>query len=395
MKFLACYIYLMKKLCLLVVCFLLVNEHLCYAQITLNAAVDTTNNFNNREVIHTLTGYLSARMQNKNGKSFWMPSEAESLKTFDLYDSHSLYAIPHDQVIVLGITQPEPGFFRAKVLFSYLGTDKVRTIWAVNDYYLSKQGGNLKLSNALYANMRLNHYLSVNSALINYHFPAGYNYKQAKIDSANRFLRRLEKLFNKKINGKIEYVTAPTCENIYAVLGSSFQAGTLSSTTTFCGYFDAPNQLIITSGDEYYKHELLRILNVFYPNAPDLLQSGITSLFGGSVNKPIIYHLKKLHPYFLKHPEVLDKPDDFYYFDDETNPAFVLQAIIINYVLQHNGKTGLLKLMETLSTKATMGSFLKDQYQITNTREFFMDEFKHYGAAKNLEFEDLFKIKVD
>jgi hypothetical protein len=383
----------MRKKYLVVIILLLFVRYQSKAQITLNPAVDTVHSLENRGAIHTLSTYLNARLHNQDGKAFWLPSEAGALKNYDLYEAHNLYQISFDEIIVLGITSPEKKLFKIKVLFSYMGTDKVRTIWSVNDFYLKKQDDTFKLTNALYNNMRFSNYRSVTSNRINYHFPPDYKYQQSKIDSANNFLHALEQFFNKPLPPKIEYVTAPTCENLYSVLGASFQAAILSSSTTFCGYFDMDNLLIITSGGEYYKHELLRTLNLMYPNAPDLLKSGITCLWGGTANKPAIYHLKKLYPYLLKHPEVLEKLEDFYYFDDETNPQFIFQTIVINYVLKHEGKPGLLKLMQSLSAEVTTTDFLKQHFQITDPRSFFLNEFKYYNAQNRLEFDNIFDIK--
>jgi len=363
------------------------------AQITLNPAVDTVNSKANNKVVSILSAYLNTRLHKKDGKAFWKTAEADSLKNYDFYDAHSLYQIAFDNIIILGITQPEKDLFKVKVLFGYTGTDKVKTIFSVNDFYLARQNGTFKLTNALYNNMRLNHYKKIISPRIIYHFPPDYQYQQSKIDSANYFLQTMERFFNKEIPGKIEYVTAPTCESLYAVLGASFQAGTLSSSTTFCGYFDMDNRLIITSGGEYYKHELLRTLNLMYPNAPDLLKSGITCLWGGTANKPAIYHLKKLYPYLLKHPEVFDKLDDFYYFDDETNPQFIFEAIVINYVLKTEGKKGLLQLFQNLKTDISPGEFLKQHYNITDIRTFFLNQFKYYSTRNRLEFDDIFVFK--
>ncbi|MCR8558529.1 hypothetical protein KXD93_12810 [Mucilaginibacter sp. BJC16-A38] len=383
----------MKTFKLLIIAVFILSGYTCHAQITLNAAVDTVQSATNRAAIHTLSDYLHARLNKKDGKSFWLPSEAANLKTYDLYDAHSLYEIKFDEIIILGITQPETNLFKIKVLFSYFGSDKVRTIWSINDFYLTKLNGLLKLTNALFVNMRITHYQTVKSPCITYHFPAGYAYHQALIDSANHYLGAIEKFFNKKLPGNISYITAPACENLYATLGASYQAGTMSSSTTFCGFFDMDNRMIITSGNEYYLHELLRTLNMLYPGAPDLLKSGITTLWGGSANKPAIYHLKKLYPYLIKHPEVLNKLDDFYYFDDETNPSFIFQAVVINYVLKHEGKDGLIKLMNTLKPDISAADFLKDHYHINDVQKFFLDEFKYYNQRNRLEFDDLLAIK--
>ncbi len=383
----------MKKIYIISFFFSLFHSQVCYSQYALNFSVDTIHNNNNREVVKTLFQYLNLRFHGRDGKFYWLPAEADRLKAYDLYEAHNLYQITFDDIIVLGITQPGKKLFMVKVLFGYIGTDKKRTIWSISDYYLTRYNDKLKLTNALYVNMRFNHYKTIISKKIIYYFPKAYNYKQSRIDSANNFLIAIERFFNKSIPGKIEYATAPTCESLYSLLGDSYQVGTLSSSTTFCGYFDAKNKLIITSGSEFYKHELLRSLNILYPEAPDLMQSGITALWGGSLNKPIIYHLKKLYPFLLSNPEVLDKVDQFNYFDEETNPSFVLQAIVINYILKRDGKEALINFMRTANSDDTVAGFLKEQYHITDTRSFFLKEFSYYNNRSGLEFENILTLK--
>src|SRR5580698_10687793 len=140
----------MKKYsCLIFLCLLLICRQ-SGAQISLNPAVDTIHNKVNSKVIRVLSNYLNARLQKKDGKAFWIQAETDSLKNFDFYTAHSLYAIAFDNVIILGITQPDRDLFKAKVLFSYTGIDKVKTIWSINDFYMVKQDDTFKLKNALY-----------------------------------------------------------------------------------------------------------------------------------------------------------------------------------------------------------------------------------------------------
>jgi hypothetical protein len=383
----------MKKLYLFLIPFLILISYAAHAQLSLNVAVDTVNNANNRAVIKVLAAYLDTRISKKDGRPYWLSSETAGHKIYDHFDPHYLYQMTYEEMVVLGITQPQPQLFKVKVLFSYIGTDKVRTIWSINEFFLKRESNTYKLTNALYYNMKAAHYKTIKSPKITYHFPVGYHYQQAKMDSANNYLKAIERFFKKPIPGQIEYITGSTCENVYGVLGVLFQAGTLSSSTTFCGYFDAENRIIITSGDEYYEHELLRTINLVYPKAPDLLKSGITCLWGGTANKPVIYHLKKLYPYLLLHPEVFNNLDDFYYFDDETNPSFVFQTLVINYVLKQEGKAGLLRLMETLKPNITIPVFLKEHYQITDLRGFFLNEMKYYSTRNRLTFDNLLLIK--
>lgn len=383
----------LKKLKLILILFIGLLSKNSFAQYGLNPAVDTIHNDNNRQVIRTLFKYFDLRFHEKDASVYWTPSETQRLKAYDLYAAHSLYRIPFDDIIVLGITQPQDSLFRVKVLFDYIGTDKKKTIFSINDYYLKAGKGGFKFTNALFVNMQTEGYVTVSSPGITYHFPAGYKYDQLKIDSANLYLGAIERFFNKTVNSKLEYVTSPTCESVYAMLGNSYMVGTLSSSSNYCGFFDKDNQLIITSGDEFYRHELLRTLNVILPQAPDLVQSGLTSLWGGSRNMPIIYHLKRLYPYIQQHPDVLNDIDNFYYFDDETVPGFVFQAVVMNYILKKGGKAALLKAIENIKPKDNISSFLKEQYHITDVRAFFLKEFDYYRNRNNLEFDDLLKIR--
>lgn len=66
--------------------------------------------------------------------------------------------------------------------------------------------------------------------------------------------------------------------------------------------------------------------------------NGSTNLAGGAAGKPIMYHLRKLAPHIIMYPEVLDDLDSFYYYDDETNPHFVFNAIVTNYFVKKMGE---------------------------------------------------------
>jgi hypothetical protein len=49
--------------------------------------------------------------------------------------------------------------------------------------------------------------------------------------------------------------------------------------------------------------------------------------------------------------------------------------------------------MQNLKLDITIDAFLKQHYNISDTRTFFLNQFKYYSTQNRLEFDDTFVLK--
>ena len=373
---------------------ILISSFTLKAQFKLNVAVDTVFNKANKPVLKTLYKYIKARKENKDAKGFWIDKEVKNHKRYDFNDDIINY-MEVDKCIILGITQPKKNVFKVKLQYQNIGTDGANTIYYVVNYILYKQDDDYRLGNTLLFNINQHEYVKIESNKIDYYFPQKFAYSKDKIDSANRYLSQIESFFDKALGFKLNYMVANSCEELYNLKGYDYLAGTLSSINSTCGFYDQKNLIIYSANGAFYKHELLRTLNTILPATPEIFRDGLTNLCGGSRGFPIIYHLKKLYPYLLEHPEKFSNLDDFYYYDEETSPGFVFNALITNYVIKKEGREGFLKIMVLESNKdISIADFLRKQYDISDLKTFFLSEFSEYRNKAKLEHENLFEKGV-
>lgn len=159
----------------------------------------------NKQILTTLYQYLKAIKVNKDATNFWMEDEVKSYKRYDLNDDIISY-MEVNKCIVLGISQQKSNIYKVKLQYQNIGTDNVNTVYYIVNYILYKDGDDYKLGNSLLYNINYQQYRKVDSRKITYYFPKDFEYSKNKIDSANRYLLKIESFFNKNIDSRINYV---------------------------------------------------------------------------------------------------------------------------------------------------------------------------------------------
>src|SRR5690606_31119784 len=125
------------------------------------------------------------------------------------------------------------------------------------------------------------------------------DYPVAEIEE---YLGRVENYFRRRIPYRFTSIYAENCEALHRIRGYDYVANMMSAKTSVCGLTDTGNRIMYSSDAGVHKHELLRLLNVMFPESAPVLRNGLTNLIGGAAGKPIHYHIKKLAPYVLNHP---------------------------------------------------------------------------------------------
>lgn len=97
---------------------------------------------------------------------------------------------------------------------------------------------------------------------------------------------------------------------------------------------------------DIYTHEIVHLFVMKrFQAAPDLLNEGVATLLGGSVERDYAWHRARMARYLVDHPEV-DLADHTNTFDTdllegETAIPYVVGALICEHVLRNHGREGL------------------------------------------------------
>jgi hypothetical protein len=249
-----------------------------------------------------------------------------------------------------------------------------------------------KMANVLNHNLQKQEFVYYKGRYFDYFYPKGTSIAEIPEIEHNELVAKLETFFGRSLPYRFQYVHCNSCEELYKVRGIDYVANMMSAKTTVCGWTFHGNRIMFSAYPGFHKHELLRLIGVFVPNAPLILADGITNLTGGSLGKDVKYHIQKLAPYLATHPEKLDKIEDFWYYDDETNPYFVFHALITNYFLKTKGENAFKEMMLSSQKESIdIPEFLSKYLAIEDVSAFFLDQLEHYSKPENeLEFVDFF-----
>src|SRR5690606_10264982 len=203
------------------------------------------------------------------------------------------------------------------------GEDSLSTIiYAIQNFIIKETPKGFKMQDVLAYRLHKGNYRLIEDKYFDFYIPDESSFSKEYIDEINLYVKSIEDYFDKKVPFKMRYIYAPGCEALYHLRGYDYVANMMSTKSNVCGLTDPEDRIMFSSSSGLHKHELLRLLTVIFPKRPAILMDGFTNLVGGSAGKPIMYHLRKLAPYILGNPSVLDSLDSFYYYDDETNPHF-------------------------------------------------------------------------
>ncbi len=299
--------------------------------------VDTVDNDRN-EIVKLWSDYLHSKPDSIYNNPYWLSNDKKTLKSYDLlksegYLSPSLYYFNLDNKI-LSITKTTNGFIIKSLFIGRNSGD----IFAITNVLAIKTGNKFFLTN--YQPVYTKDWNSYQVGYIKYHCFPGYNFDTIKANSANTFLNKLSYKFGFKID-TINYFICQDCDEVQKVKGFDYVLG--MGDNHDCGFYDRFNNIIYATSlsGENHQHELVHTINNYFPKAHSLLLSGIAAYWGGNNAhnaKPLIYHIKRVNDYLKLHPEIdLNKPTDFWHMDEDTNPQYVIGALLCDKAFRDGG----------------------------------------------------------
>lgn len=333
-------------------------------EVTLNAGLDTTN-IDRKEIISLWKDYLHSKPYEINNNPNWNEDDRKKYKSYDLLKSEgflkpSIYAFQLDNKI-LSITKHD-NYYIIKSAFIY---KENLDIYAIVNVVAKMKDGKYFLTN--FQPIFTQNWKTKTIGNITYHFFPEYTLNEENALKANSFLDEICRTFNLKKN-IINYYICKDCDDIFRVKG--FDYVITMGNSNECGFYDSENKIVYATqfAAENHKHELTHIINEYFPNANSLILTGLSAYFGeenAHKGKPLLFHIKRVNEYLKNHPEIdLNKPNDFWKLDEETNPQYVIGALICDIAIEKDGINMVKKILNNSKSDEDLLNFLEKEFKI-------------------------------
>ncbi|PRY48033.1 hypothetical protein B0I27_11720 [Arcticibacter pallidicorallinus] len=335
-------IYMVRNSLLSLIVFLSINAR---AQISINPGVDTSG----VEVQKALAFYKSY-LASFNGKSlpdfskYWTAEELKERKVPD----QIIYAINESPLYswmkkgtVLYI-KPKPNYIHFKTQFSYADSSNNIATMAITNSYVAFDKDKPYFVSPIKINIAAWKQNKVRN--ITFHYPPYHKFNAKRADSLVADVIMLEKEWNLKPID-IKYYLANTKDELDELRGFDFVVGMGNKDKPGGISDDIDNQVYCGGLGENYFHEVVHVyLNRLHPQSP--LIEGLAVFYGGSMGRPVSWHLKRVNQYLEQHPEVdLNNLEDFWYTDPYTNPGSAIHGMICHLIYDKGGFQALKKAM--------------------------------------------------
>ena len=335
-----------------------------YQQFSLNAGVNATSP--DKQVVLALWDtYLGSRFK-KQGQ-FWAPAELKKYPKGDLllsegYVSPNVYQFT-TQKIILSLEAVDSAHYKCRTLFYWQNpadTVQKMTVFCTINTYFERQQHQWFLLNYLTSYTRS--WSTDTVGYLTYKLPPARTLDRAQAAQANQFLVSLFHDFG-ITPFPVTYYLAADCEEVQRMKGFDYVVGMGSSKT--CGFYDEVNHLVYAGGlAESYVHELVHVINPYFPKAHSLLLTGYSALRGGHFGHDLAYHKKRVRAYLATHTVDLQNPLSFTSLDEQTNPQYVMGGIFCEAALRAGGLPKLKKLFSYGTSDEAFYTALKQEFKL-------------------------------
>lgn len=356
-------------------------------EITMNMCLDTTDT-GRSTVIKLWTDYLHSKPDSIYDNPYWNNGEKLLYKSYDLlksegYINPSLYHFKLNNK-VLSVTKADNGY----IIKSMFYRGKSEDVFAITNVFAEKEKDKYYLSN--YQSHYTSDWITKQVGIIKYHYFPDYKFDSITANIANSFLNKLSTLLKFKVD-TINYFICKDCDDIFRVMGFDyvFSMGNQQE----CGFFDGYNNIVYATAlaGEKHQHELTHTLNKYFPQAHEWLLSGISAFWGGENaqnGKSLIYHIKRVNEYLKLHPEInLNRPTEFWQLDNDTNPIYVIGAILCDKALRDGGIEKLKRCFNYGSSDEQLITMIEMELHIKRDKlnQFFRNRLNEIAKTNELK----------
>lgn len=285
--------------------------------------------------------YLLSNPDSIYDNPYWNDSEKKKYKSYDLLKSEgflspSLYALqPKNTVLYINEYGND---YLIHSMYYWISDDNTLSPLAITNVVAKKENGIFKLYN--YLPFYTNRWKSKQVGMINYYYPNDYVFNNENALKADKFLNKLNELFDLDLKNLIYYI-ASDCDEIHKMKGYEYIIS-MGRTPSLCGFFDIQNSIVYSNSNagEYHMHELIHVINSKYTKANYLLLSGLsvyTNDKKSHLGKPFLHYMDRIQNYINANPEI-----DLANFEklpqiEEIDTYYFVGALIADIILEKEG----------------------------------------------------------
>jgi hypothetical protein len=349
----------MKRSLTLVFLFFLTNWAI--SQIALNPGIDTSS-IEHKEILTLWKNYVNTYPSKDNNEylKFWNKEEKQLWENPDL----TLHGIGDQSIFsmgsktVLSILPHENDYYQIKTAFGWNDSTHHFYLLCITNHYAKKVNDKYKLFSALKANSS-NLSISKTPEYSTYTIK-GKSIPKHTLDSLSEFNQKLRKDYKIEEVKKLNIIYGEKSQELYHVLGFDFNL--MSSTNNpSSGMSNVSNKMIFLSGLASLFHETTHIyINPLFPESP--LLEGVATFYGGSMGKSLNDGIIFLNNYVNQNPQI-NLYEKFkarnFYINNELNPIYVLQGLLIKLAFNKEGTQGIINLLSIKTDEEIFENFFK------------------------------------
>ena len=362
-----------KILCLCV--FGMISSTMVFSQqITVSTQVELTNQMNRDVVVVNQLWMDYLQISNPDSlynNPYWNEADKQRYVSYDLlksegyYHLYSLAQYGDLRNLILSVTPMEEGY---DIRSMFYWPTSPPFILAITHTMAKKDvTGEFKLYNWLHHYSR--DWKSEQVGKITYYYYPEYSFNKDKANRAVEFLDFLTETFEISVDHLDVYISKGWSDT-EKLKGYEY---TVSSTVVneydLGGTVDTINKIIYSNSTkgEFYEHEMIRLLNPFYPNTHRLFLNGLSEYYtedkmmrGVSIKE----HYRHFDEYLDAHPEIDLKDLDTFDAGNLAEVNYLLGLVIVNLTLEKGGYALLKEAMNGVETDDQMREFIADKLNI-------------------------------
>jgi len=301
--------------------------------------------------------YLSQRLYGFYHKidtaayKYWNDEEKHLYRDPDLVIATDPYNFNNSQTNIMSIKAVEQGFYQIMNMKGYVDDSTGRfTKTAIYSVLARKVNDKFKLFNHFYREKEKLTMTRVGNVC--YYYPQDHYFNRQEALRFFSFEDSLSKLFHCPVPRSLLYLLDKDPDTLMKRLG--FYYCGFPGIGKYGGSFIQSDTIILSSTNENHRHEMvLYFTKRLNPDVIGFFDEGLATYLGGTLGNDFRWHLNYLGEYIRNKPDIdFMNEKKFGYIDDQTNPQYVLGAIIMKYAIDHFGFQKALALLHYSQKKA-------------------------------------------
>jgi hypothetical protein len=302
---------------------------------------------------------------------YWNEADKQRYVSYDLLKSegyYKLYSLAQYgdlRNLILSVTPMEEGY-DIRSMFYWPTTPPF--ILAITHTIAKKdENGEFKLYNWLHHYSR--DWKSEQIGKITYYYYPEYSFDIDKAHRAVEFLDFLTETFEIDVDHLDVYISRGWSDTERLKGYEYTVSSTVVNDNDLGGTTDTTNNIIYSNSvkGEFYEHEMIRLLNPFYPNTHRLFLNGLSEYYtedkmmrGVSIKE----HFKRFDEFLDAHPEIDLKNLDTFDAGNLAEVNYLLGLVIVNLTIEKGGYPLLKEAMNSVETDNQMRKFIANKLGI-------------------------------